>query len=139
MAVSLENRMVEQATKHINGITTSEKVADIMPAEGDGPVCAIDTVQSMNSADSESPVEFVGDVNTNNEIPSQATLRKVENFMLLDRDGRAIQFKDVYGGKHGARRVLVIFIRHFYCGVCFLLLNDSTVSFIFPVTLPIQK
>lgn len=85
------------------------------------PKSSIDTSQILNGGDEmESPVEFTGDVNTNDEIPNQEVLKKVGNFMLLDRDGRAVQFKDLYSGPNVARRVLVIFIRHFFCGVCFL-------------------
>ncbi|KAF4630051.1 hypothetical protein G7Y89_g8093 [Cudoniella acicularis] len=62
-------------------------------------------------------VEFAGDVNTNNEIPSQEALKRVENMSVLDADGKAIPFKDLYNGPGVARRVLVIFIRHFFCGV----------------------
>ncbi|KAH7399793.1 AhpC/TSA antioxidant enzyme-domain-containing protein [Cadophora sp. MPI-SDFR-AT-0126] len=62
--------------------------------------------------------DFSGDVNTNNNIPSQETLRRVENFPILDQDGRSIPFKNLYTGPNVTRRVLVIFIRHFYCGNC---------------------
>lgn len=65
----------------------------------------------------DSTAEFVGEVNTNDDIPSQATLRKVENLSVLDENGRAILFKDLYSGTNVARRVLIIFIRHFFCGV----------------------
>ncbi|PBP25513.1 fmHP [Diplocarpon rosae] len=61
---------------------------------------------------------FAGDVNTDNKIPSQATLKSIENFSILDQEGRAISFKTLYTGPNVARRVLVIFIRHFYCGNC---------------------
>ncbi|TVY83031.1 Thioredoxin-like protein AAED1 [Lachnellula suecica] len=62
--------------------------------------------------------EFNGDVNTNNEIPSQETLRKVEGLTLLDENSKTVQFKELYNGPNVARRVLVIFIRHFFCGNC---------------------
>ncbi|OWO99441.1 hypothetical protein B2J93_3882 [Marssonina coronariae] len=62
--------------------------------------------------------DFAGDVDTNNEIPSQAMLSSVENISILDQEGRAIPFKSLYTGPNVARRVLVIFIRHFYCGNC---------------------
>jgi hypothetical protein len=101
-------REAAMSTQHQNGATA------------DGAACAIDThaPSDNGSGEVDSPVEFSGDVNTNNEIPSQATLRKVQHFMLLDREGRGVQFKDLYSGPNVARRVLVIFIRHFYCGVC---------------------
>ncbi|TVY44518.1 Thioredoxin-like protein [Lachnellula subtilissima] len=62
--------------------------------------------------------EFNGDVNTNNEIPTQETLARLEKLMVLDKDGITIPFKDLYNGPNVARRVLIIFIRHFFCGNC---------------------
>ncbi|ESZ91663.1 hypothetical protein SBOR_7961 [Sclerotinia borealis F-4128] len=59
------------------------------------PKTSIDT--SLNSVDPSA--EFVGDINTNNDLPSQAMLKRVE-------------------GPNVARRVLIIFIRHFFCGNC---------------------
>ncbi|KAM3074207.1 hypothetical protein ACMFMG_002972 [Clarireedia jacksonii] len=63
-------------------------------------------------------VEFAGDVSTNNEIPSQEVLKKVEGMLVLDKDGKTRPFKSLYSGPNVARRVLVIFIRHFFCGNC---------------------
>ncbi|TVY93226.1 Thioredoxin-like protein [Lachnellula willkommii] len=62
--------------------------------------------------------EFNGDVNTNNEIPTQEHLARLEKLMVLDKDGATIPFKDLYNGPNVARRVLIIFIRHFFCGNC---------------------
>ncbi|EKD20245.1 fmHP [Drepanopeziza brunnea f. sp. 'multigermtubi' MB_m1] len=64
------------------------------------------------------PADFEGEVNTNNDIPSQAVLKSVENVSILDQEGRSIPFKNLYSGPNVARRVMVIFIRHFYCGNC---------------------
>lgn len=57
------------------------------------------------------------DANTNHEIPSHATLKSIEDLPLRDVEGRPVPFKSLYTGPNVARRVLVIFIRHFYCGV----------------------
>lgn len=78
------------------------------------PKSSIDT--SFNDIDPE--FEFVGDVNTDNEIPSQEILRKIESMIVLDRDGKTRPFKSLYSGPNVARRVLIIFIRHFFCGNC---------------------
>lgn len=67
------------------------------------------------------PEEFEGEVNTNNEIPSARTVKEIEDYIVLDSDGRSRTFKTLYSGSNVARRVLVIFIRHFFCGVRFLL------------------
>lgn len=81
------------------------------------PKTSIDT--SFNGVDPSA--EFIGDVDTNNDIPSQEVLRKVESMIVLDKDGKTRPFKSLYSGPNVARRVLVIFIRHFFCGVSFLL------------------
>ncbi|TVY41796.1 Thioredoxin-like protein [Lachnellula occidentalis] len=72
--------------------------------------------------------EFKGDVNTNNEIPTQATLAGLEKLMVLDKDGTTIPFKDLYNGPNVARRVLIIFIRHFFCGNCQEYMRSITAS-----------
>lgn len=64
------------------------------------------------------PLDFNGAVESNNELPSIETLRKIENYVVLDRDGKTHPFKSLYTGKHVARRVLIIFVRHFFCGNC---------------------
>ncbi|KAK3327443.1 AhpC/TSA antioxidant enzyme-domain-containing protein [Cercophora scortea] len=63
-------------------------------------------------------LDFQGAVDSNHDIPSVETLRKIENYMVLDRDGKSHTFKSLYTGKHAARRMLVIFVRHFFCGQC---------------------
>lgn len=72
---------------------------------------------SSNACSIDTGTEFQGDVNTNNEIPTQEVLRQVEDMTVLDRDGKIIPFKHLYSGPNVTRRVLVIFIRHFFCGV----------------------
>lgn len=51
--------------------------------------------------------------------PSAENLRKVADYKVLDSKGEAHTFKSIYEGPDCARRVLVIFIRHFFCGVSF--------------------
>lgn len=51
--------------------------------------------------------------------PSAETLRKVENYTVLDKEGNEHPFKSLYAGPDSTGRVLVIFIRHFFCGVSF--------------------
>ncbi|KAH7148458.1 AhpC/TSA antioxidant enzyme-domain-containing protein [Dactylonectria macrodidyma] len=64
------------------------------------------------------PEDFEGELATNNELPTRETLRKIGNYNLLDRDGKTHPFKSLYTGSNVARRVLVIFVRHFFCGNC---------------------
>ena len=72
---------------------------------------------TTDQEDTVNPIDFQGTVDSNNEIPSPETLRKIEDYVLLDRDGKSHTFKSLYTGKHVARRVLIIFVRHFFCGV----------------------
>ncbi|RYP64951.1 hypothetical protein DL771_008520 [Monosporascus sp. 5C6A] len=64
------------------------------------------------------PLDFEGEVQTNNDLPSLETLREIESYTVLDADGRSHPFKSLYAGRNVARRVLIIFIRHFFCGNC---------------------
>ncbi|QUC16153.1 uncharacterized protein UV8b_00394 [Ustilaginoidea virens] len=68
--------------------------------------------------DKSKPEDFDGDVSTTNELPSADTIGRIENYLVLDRDGKSRTFKSLYSGNNVARRVLVIFIRHFFCGNC---------------------
>ncbi|RYP20521.1 hypothetical protein DL765_002766 [Monosporascus sp. GIB2] len=63
-------------------------------------------------------LDFQGEVQTNNDLPSLETLRKIESYTVLDAYGRSHPFKSLYAGRNVARRVLIIFIRHFFCGNC---------------------
>ncbi|KAJ4267664.1 hypothetical protein NW762_003778 [Fusarium torreyae] len=68
--------------------------------------------------DKTQPEDFEGELATNNDIPSVATLKKIEDYIVLDRHGKSHPFKSLYTGSNVARRVLIIFVRHFFCGNC---------------------
>ena|SRR5690242_3500970 len=61
--------------------------------------------------------EFEGTVNVNNDLPTDEDMRKVEDLLLLDAEGKSRPFKDLYDASGVAPRQLIIFIRHFFCGV----------------------
>lgn len=63
------------------------------------------------------PQDFDGELATTNELPSPETLKKIEDYIVLDRDGKTHTFQSLYSGRNVARRVLVLFVRHFFCGV----------------------
>ncbi|KAI1758745.1 hypothetical protein GGR53DRAFT_210164 [Hypoxylon sp. FL1150] len=67
---------------------------------------------SMNAPD------FQGEVLTTNDLPTIETLRKIEAYTVLDHDGKSHTFKSLYAGRNSPRRVLIIFVRHFFCGNC---------------------
>lgn len=56
---------------------------------------------------------------SNDKPPSVDTIRKVEDYEVLDNKGEKHSFKSIYDGPDSTGRVLVIFIRHFFCGVSF--------------------
>lgn len=83
------------------------------------PKISLDTSSTVTNNGVDPTAEFIGDVDTDNTIPSQALLRKVADFPVLDQDGKSRPFKSLYSGPMVARRVLVIFVRHFFCGVSY--------------------
>lgn len=66
------------------------------------------------------PLDFKGEIDTNNELPSMQVLKAIENYTVFDHAGKTHPFKSLYSGHNVARRILVIFIRHFFCGVSFI-------------------
>lgn len=87
---------------------------------------SLDAADSMTppfSPSSQTPVlqkeqeEFEGTVDVNNDIPSEKDLAKVEDLLVLDAQGQSRPFKELYKAPHVASKQLIIFIRHFFCGV----------------------
>jgi hypothetical protein len=107
------------ADAETTGQTQSKSIAfKAMMKKASPARASIDTTPSLESSmPVGSSLEFDGDINTNNDLPTMETLKAVENFPILDQDGKAVPFKTLYTGPNVARRVLVIFIRHFFCGV----------------------
>lgn len=92
------------------------------PAGDSNPTNVASSTTSSGAApakDNVNPVDFEGDVQTDNKLPSLETLRKLEDYTVLDEDGKSHTFKSLYSGHNVARRVLVVFIRHFFCGVSY--------------------
>lgn len=61
--------------------------------------------------------DFEGDVKVSSKLPTVADLQKVADLPVLDADGQSQPFKNLYSGSKAAQRVLLIFVRHFFCGV----------------------
>ncbi|KAL3963323.1 hypothetical protein ACCO45_000327 [Purpureocillium lilacinum] len=68
--------------------------------------------------DKSRPQDFDGELATTDELPPPETLRKIDNYVVLDRHGKTHTFQSLYSGRNVARRVLVVFVRHFFCGNC---------------------
>jgi hypothetical protein len=61
--------------------------------------------------------DFEGTVHVNNDLPTEKDLSKVEDLLILDAQGKSRPFKELYDASGVAPRQLIIFIRHFFCGV----------------------
>jgi hypothetical protein len=61
--------------------------------------------------------EFEGTVDANNDIPTAKDLSRVADLLVLDARGQSRPFKELYQAPLVAPRQLIIFIRHFFCGV----------------------
>ena len=61
--------------------------------------------------------DFDEDVKVSNKLPTFAELKIFADFPVLDADGKSLPFKTLCSGDKAARRVLVIFVRQFFCGV----------------------
>ena len=85
------------------------------PLETDAP--AATDRQSNDIANNSAACPTGDDIQVDNTIPSQELLKRIADYPVLDINGKSIPFKSIYTGPNVARRVLVIFVRHFYCGV----------------------
>ena len=71
--------------------------------------------------------DFAGDIKVNNNPPTKATLEKIADLPVLDANKKSRTFKSLYAdNEDGPRRVLICFIRHFFCGVRPRLLKQPT-------------
>ena len=79
-----------------------------------------DPASSLNKMAVKDPsADFKGDIKVNNNPPTKGDLEKVAQLPVLDQNRKKYTFKSLYAdNENGPRRVLVIFIRHFFCGVC---------------------
>ena len=51
------------------------------------------------------------------KLPDEKTLAEAGELMIKDENGNQVAFKSLYTGKPAEERQLIIFIRHFFCGV----------------------
>jgi hypothetical protein len=65
--------------------------------------------------------DFRGNVGVTDELPSKDIIEKAADIPVVDVDGKEVPFKSLYlpsnDGDKEERRTLIIFIRHFFCGV----------------------
>lgn len=92
---------------------TNEKTT----AAAAGPAAPTPAPAPVDDEDVVNPPDFQGEVLSNDELPSEETIRRIGDYIVLDRHGKTHTFKSLYTGRNVARRVLIIFVRHFFCGV----------------------
>jgi hypothetical protein len=99
------------------------------------PKASTDTRDPMTppfSPSSQTPVlekeqeDFQGTVHVDNSIPTEKDLARVADLLVLDAQGQSRPFKELYKAPGVAPRQLIIFIRHFFCGVSALQSPTST-------------
>jgi hypothetical protein len=61
--------------------------------------------------------EFEGTLDITDDIPTAKDLQRVGDLLVLDAQGKSRPFKELYEAPLVAPRQLIIFIRHFFCGV----------------------
>jgi hypothetical protein len=62
--------------------------------------------------------EFTGSVKVSQKPPTKSELAKVAEFPVIDVNGNSIPFKSLHSDpSNPSKRVLVVFVRHFFCGV----------------------
>ncbi|KAL6715429.1 hypothetical protein ACLMJK_006390 [Lecanora helva] len=72
-----------------------------------------------NGRPSNAQNDFKGNLKVNNNPPDKEQLEKVADLPVLDANKKSRTFKSLYADdENGPRRVLVVFIRHFFCGNC---------------------
>ena len=57
-----------------------------------------------------------GEIAVTNDLPSEETLKQAGEILVFTPDGKSRPFRELFTGE-GNKRVMVIFIRHFMCGV----------------------
>jgi hypothetical protein len=82
------------------------------------PVLSKDDDGADDDAHDEPELDFVGRVDVNDNLPSEKELATAGDLLVLDSKGQSRPFKELYQGEGVAPRQLIIFIRHFFCGVC---------------------
>ncbi|KAF4966869.1 hypothetical protein FSARC_5482 [Fusarium sarcochroum] len=54
----------------------------------------------------------------NDDLPTPDTLKVADSIEIFDGNGKQHTFRSAYSGQDKPRRVLVVFVRHFFCNSC---------------------
>ena len=110
---AVENKPVQETAPAAPAADTDPTPTPAAPATKDDR----STPGTSLEIDTTKPSDFDGEVATTDEIPSPDLIKQIEDFVVLDKDGKTHTFKSLYSGTNVARRVLIVFVRHFFCGV----------------------
>ncbi|KAI9802684.1 MAG: hypothetical protein M1825_002706 [Sarcosagium campestre] len=69
-----------------------------------------------------------GDMAVSDKLPTKKDIERIADLVVLAADGSSRPFKSLYSGEGVAQRVMVVFIRHFFCGNCQNYLRELTES-----------
>lgn len=79
--------------------------------------------------------DFRGEVGVSDDLPTKDMVEKAADVPIVDIDGKEMPFKSLYlpsqdggGDKKEEQRTLVVFIRHFFCGVSYKCLLLQLIS-----------
>lgn len=87
-------------------------------AMGDSNGTANTPPAASATTDSSAPKDICnGDIKVSRDPPTNKELERCAELPVLDVYNKPHTFKSLYSGERAARRVLVLFIRHFFCGV----------------------
>ena len=100
----------------VQTVTMREETSGLLSRGWTTAIKSTNEVPSMQAAPQG---DFDGNLKVSQKPPTQAELRKVADLPVLNAHAESIPFKSLYTAEREGRRVLVIFIRHFFCGVWF--------------------
>lgn len=96
-------------------MTVQDQILSHLPRISSAPAPAskllgLRLIFSSNSADSAMADQVASDT-----LPSAETQVQIKDYTILDRQGKELPFRDIIK----TDRTVVIFVRHFFCGVRF--------------------
>lgn len=81
-----------------------------------------DTKRHLEGNSDPSTQDFQVDIKVSSALPSKPTLEKIADLPVFDVNGKTVSFKSLYWPESiDGKRILIIFIRHFFCGVSIVL------------------
>lgn len=100
----------------------AQRTADLMISKPNGPERATTMPSKTDDVPGTKPgdptAEFSGTVKVSQKAPSKSHIAKIGDLPLLNSQGQTFTFKSLHSDPSNPhKRVLVIFVRHFFCGV----------------------